>query len=464
MARPANQRTLGLDNRAPRINAQDSSHKAERPAKAPDRAIVRGSCYHAGTLITRALTQALALALVVSGFVACGERERPGYVRPSGSSGGKTGFGGATTGDAGATGVAPTKPVCDEPPPVTAPPTCENDISQVAIAKPNLYFLLDISGSMSEPISSSSSTSKIAASKQAILRVIKERGPRLNYGLAAFPMIQATLPDPECAPGKELFSVTPGDPLRCGELQNNGPVLNDVSDVLLDLRAGGGTPLSPSVKALAPQLLTLKGQTALLVLTDGAPNCNPDAKCTAANCALSAFGEYVGDIRCGSQVNCCDSSVVGDLVLNPGSYCFDADDSVRRISDLKDAGVRTFIVGVPGASELRGLMNSLAEAGGTARSGDTKYFDVRDHDQLDAALDAISAEVAVPCELELDPPPDGSSLLNVYLDRELVPSNSENGWSFRSGKVTLLGDSCAKLQSGEATEVAVVSGCGTVLE
>jgi hypothetical protein len=410
------------------------------------------------------LTKVLALALVASSFAACEQRQRPPYVKSTPGNGGESGFGGDAQGEAGAGAVSPSKPACDELPPISAPATCENDVSQVAIAKPNLYFLLDISGSMSEPISSSSSTSKIAVSKQAILRVVKERGPRLNYGLAAFPVLNATAPDPECAPGRELFSVTPGDPIHCGELQEDGPVLNRVTDVLLDLRSGGGTPLSPSLKSLAPQLLTLKGQTALLVLTDGAPNCNPEAECTASNCSLSAFGEYVGDIQCGPEVNCCDSSVVGDLVLNPGSYCFDADDSVKRVADLKDAGVRTFIVGVPGAGDFRGLMNSLAEAGGTARSGETKYFDVRDHDQLDAALDEISAQVALPCELELDPPPDGSSLLNVYLDRELVRSNSPDGWSFRSGKVTLLGDSCAKVQRGDVAEVAVVSGCGTILE
>jgi hypothetical protein len=417
-------------------------------------------------LSLRALPIFIALGLLGSSFLACEQKRRPGYVtsRPS-DPGGEGNLGGApnpgTGSGARASGGGEE---CEELPPIDLSDLCEDTVSQVTVNKPNLYFLLDISGSMSEPIAASSGTSKIAASKQAILRVVEARGPRLNFGLAAFPYIRPSAPEEFCNAGRELFPLTPGDPLECGKLQTDGPVLESITERVLALRSGGGTPLSPSILALTPELVTQKGQTALLVLTDGAPNCNPSAKCSASECEPSVYGEYIGGIQCSLSVNCCDEDVVGTLLEDPGSYCFDDDDSIRRVADLNDAGVKTFIVGVPGANAFQDLMNRLAEAGGTARTGDTKYFDVGDAAELDEALDAISQEVALPCELELDPAPNGSALLNVYLDRELIRANSEDGWSFQDGKVTLLGESCSRVQKGEVGEVVVVEGCGTVLE
>jgi len=337
-------------------------------------------------------------------------------------------------------------------------------VIQVTVRKPNLYFLLDVSGSMAEAITPSGHTSKLEASKKAITRVVKDRGPRLNYGLAAFPSMRTSHPEEECHPAREVFEVTPGDPLVCGVPQKSGPVLDALASRLLSLRAGGGTPLSPSIETLAADLLSLPGDTALIVLTDGAPNCNPNAKCSASECSLSLYGERVGDIQCGPAVNCCDESVVGQDVLDPGSYCFDSDASVEIVANLKDAGVSTFIIGVPGADEFEDLMNDLSEAGGTARKGATKYFDVGDESDLDDALDEISQAVAMPCTLELDDAPDGSNLLNVYLDETLIKAGTDDGWTFDKGKITLLGDSCSRVQKGEVSEIAIVSGCGTILK
>jgi chorismate mutase len=348
----------------------------------------------------RAASLLLVLGLTGLAFAACEPKRRPGYV--SVTAGGEGGENGSTVPSAGSRGGSSSGgSACEELPPLDLSDLCDDAVSQVTVRKPNLQFLLDVSGSMSELISNSGSTSKLAASKQAILRVARDRGARLNLGLAAFPALDRASPEDACTPGRELLAMTPGDPLLCGKPQSSGPVLGEISDLLLELRAGGGTPLSPSIAALSTDLVTLKGSTALLVLTDGAPNCNPDATCNAEECAPSVYREYIGDIQCGPTVNCCDSSVIGHLIEDPGAFCFDDDDSIKRISDLKEAGVRTFIVGVPGADELEDLMNKLAEAGGTARSGVTKFFDVADTDELDQALDEISREVALPCELEL---------------------------------------------------------------
>lgn len=388
----------------------------------------------------------------------CAEKERPGYFQGQGGS--KSDSPGAVAGSASYAGAASgpwgiEDPNCPSPTPIDPTELCGNEVIPVAVKRPNLYFLLDVSGSMNERIDGR--LSKLAASKAALERVVTSQGHRLNYGLATFPSSGA-----ECATGKEVFRTQAGDPLDCGEFVG-GPTLRRFTKVLGDIRSAGGTPLSPTLDLLDARLRALAGPTSLILLTDGAPNCNPDARCDASDCSLSLAGVAVGNIRCSSGVNCCDPRLVQDLVSDPGSYCLDRDESVKLVEDLRKSDVTTFVVGVPGAEAARDLMNELAEAGGAAREGATKYFDVRDDVELDEALASIGALVAQPCALELENPPVNAVELNVYLDGVVLPSLSQNGWGYRDGKVTLLGESCARVQRGEVEEIRVVAGCDLVL-
>src|SRR5690606_40815864 len=57
-------------------------------------------------------------------------------------------------------------------------------------------------------------------------------------------------------------------------LPPGGPVLNSFVKQINRLEAHGGTPLSPTLHTLAPTLLSFEDQTAIVLITDGAPNCN----------------------------------------------------------------------------------------------------------------------------------------------------------------------------------------------
>lgn len=388
----------------------------------------------------------------------CSEKASPGYFqglggersRPSGGSAG-------AHSTAGARGFVPggEDPNCPSPTPIDPTALCGNEVIPVSVKRPNLYFLLDVSGSMEERIEAR--LTKLTASKDALKRVVTSQGHRLNYGLAVFPSSGA-----DCAVGREVFRTQEGDPLKCGQFVS-GPTFRRFDKALGEIRSGGGTPLSPTLDALDSRLRALSGPTSLVLLTDGAPNCNPDARCSANECSLSLAGAEVDDIRCGPNVNCCDPRLVQDLVSDPGSYCLDRDESIDLIERLRKSDVTTYVVGVPGAEVARDLMNDLAEAGGAAREGSTKYFDVRDDVELDEALASIGALVAQPCALELENPPKDAVELNVYLDGVVLPSLSQNGWGYRDGKVTLLGESCARVERGEVEEIRVVSGCDLVL-
>lgn len=398
-------------------------------------------------------TSLAALApLVLSG--SCAQKESPGYYQPPGV-GGAAGASGA----AGAAGqlppLLPTPGVCPGQEPIDTSELCGNEVIPVEVKRPNLYFLLDVSGSMEEPITRR--LTKLEASKSAILRVAEVHGHRLNYGLATFPASSA-----ECAPGREIFRTREGDALKCGEFVK-GPTYRDFARVVDDIQSAGGTPLTPTLESIQRQIRALPGTTSLVLLTDGAPNCNPDARCDAAECSLSLGRATIGSIQCSDRTNCCDPRLVGDLVSDPGTFCLDSRASVELVRELQSDGIVTYVVGVPGAEIAHDLMNALAEAGGAPRSASTQYFDVRDEKELDDALAEIGVEVAQSCALELENPPKEAVQLNVYLDGAVLPSRSQNGWGYRNGKVTLLGESCARVQRGEVQEIRVVLGCDLVL-
>lgn len=331
--------------------------------------------------------------------------------------------------------------------------------------RPNLYFLLDVSGSMSEPIASGRSTTKLAAAKRSILDVANELGHRVNYGLAAFPA------EPEsgyesCLAGGELFETQPGDPLECGE-PNGGPVLDDFTNTLLRLSAWGGTPLGPTLDAIEADLLLLEGNTSVVLMTDGAPNCNPDASCDVDQCGPNLAAIEVPSGTCDESYNCCDSSVVVEDDLRylgiPEANCLDDDNVIEHLTALHESGIDTYVVGVPGSELFEDVMNTMAAAGGTARQGSTAYYDVADGDELNEALGLIGSEIAQSCELVFEDAPDDPGLINVYFDSELIPADPENGWMVSGDRVVLVGDACDRVRTGMVAEIGLYAGCATVI-
>jgi hypothetical protein len=208
------------------------------------------------------------------------------------------------------------------------------------------------------------------------------------------------------------------------------------------------------------------GETSVVLMTDGAPNCNGELACGAAECSLNIEGLSVGGRSCGGAVNCCDSDQVGE---GAEFYCVDSDASEVALEELASDGIRTYVVGMPGAEAYAAVLDRLAVAGQTARDvaeGEARYYDVRDSVELDAAIREIGTGVAIRCEIELEEPPAEPSLVNVYFDGEVVPRDSENGWDWGRDdftRIEVLGEACDRLGSGAVLEARAVFGCETVL-
>ena len=120
--------------------------------------------------------------------------------------------------DAGADAIQPAEdaglvdvdPCTVEPGLVEATGVCGNLVYEMEQQGISLYFLVDRSGSMNEPLTGS--TSKYDAAIGAIDSLLELVGHRASYGAAVFPGLD---PNETCDPGGEIFAVRRGDRLGC---------------------------------------------------------------------------------------------------------------------------------------------------------------------------------------------------------------------------------------------------------
>jgi hypothetical protein len=311
---------------------------------------------------------------------------------------------------------------CEVPPSVT--PFCSDDTSTGTILDPNLYFVVDKSGSMDwYPCSGVCQNDSCVDEEEC-----RERGcdfcettrweelesgldalatdvtRDFNVGLGAFPNVGGT----GCSvslPAFERLDLQPGwtpaqfqeayDPIEPGNLTPTRQALDLVRESRLYEFSGDPAPTRAK---------------AVVLITDGEPNCGPD-------------GPTDGNI--------------------PGT--------VQAARDLFDAMVPVFVIGFVGLNAA--AMDDIAEAGrGLPSTPDNDWFEVSDRVSITAALRSI-VSLLVSCDvaLSLDGDEDLSRMLiELVIDGEAtaVPRGGTNGWRFNSGPrtVTLLGASCRTLQ------------------
>jgi len=334
------------------------------------------------------------------------------------------------------------------------PALCGDEQIPAISDPPNLYFVVDRSGSMTEPLSGSP-YSKYQNARVAISVMLRAVGHRVRYAAAIYP---ALLNPDGCAPGMELFSLSAGDSPKYAARGENGPVLESLLLLLGSYPPAGGTPTAATLRELEPKILGLEGKkTYIVLMTDGAPNCNRELRCGVDACIPNIEHLSVSDVTCDDSFNCCSPKVsVGN--------CVDADDSEAAVAAYAQAGVDTFVVGMPGSEAYRSMLNRLAIAGNTARPGNTQYYAVSDTKELSQALLRIGAQVAISCNLPLSQTPENPDLVNVYFDDQVVPKSDADGWRYtEENAIEFVGPTCEALTAGNVLNVQVLSGCPTVV-
>ena len=333
---------------------------------------------------------------------------------------------------------------------------CGNQILPVRENRPNLYFVVDRSGSMSDPLEGSP-YDKYESAQLAIRDVLLAVGHRVAYGAAVFPSFEGAT---GCEPGEEIYPTAPGDSVTYALAGEVGPNLDTFVHKLAAYAPYGNTPTSLTLEALYDTLTSLSGDTSVVLATDGAPNCNPEAQCGSDLCMADLGGWPVSStVFCPLSISCCDP----DGPYGPVS-CVDVDASVAAVKALADAGISTYVVGLPGSELFSEVLDNLAQAGGTARTGEVAYYRVEDSDALSESLRSIATGIAISCTIDLSEAPPDWNLVNVYFDGGVVPMN-DDGWKRASNDtLEIVGQSCELLESGDVFQVQIAAGCPTVVK
>jgi hypothetical protein len=308
---------------------------------------------------------------------------------------------------------------------------------------PNIYFVLDRSGSMAE-------NNKWGVVQAALIHIVASIGPRASFGAAVFP--DPTLDG--CLPGREIFAPRRGD----APAETRGPTVNGLVLALGAIPAAGGTPTASSLAGLLSRLQSLPGKTYVILATDGGPNCNEAANCAVTECTANIDNSQ--GCPTGGTPNCCSSAGVAGPTA-----CLDVQPTLDAVSAIASANMPVYIIGVPGSAPYANLLDQLAVAGGTARGTEPQYYaiDTVDQTALQTVLANIAAKITGTCTLTLDNPPPEASLVNVFLNEKPLPQAGPDGWTLDGSVVTIEGKSCDEILQGSVLDVRVVAGCPTVM-
>jgi hypothetical protein len=333
------------------------------------------------------------------------------------------------------------------------------------VTGPNLYFILDRSGSMGNPLPGTNA-SKWTFVRGDIADLMTDLGSEAQFGAAEFPLVSAdsTL-QADCQAGTEVMALRKGDGLPASTTGSTSSVFLSTTSAT----PKGGTPTADTFNVLAPELTSFKGHTFAILATDGGPNCNmtPGEACGVDTCTAN-----IDQLQCGPDVprctpdgvNCC--TAVPPMCAGPIN-CLDEARTVNAVSALahpaQGSGVQTFVIGVL-PNELGpypGVLDSLAVAGGTARATEPFYYPAADPTSLASALNDIVERIAVSCTIELEDPPSDPSQVNVVLNGRVIPESGANGWTISGSIVTVLGANCDEVHTGGRSPT-VTGGCPTV--
>jgi hypothetical protein len=315
--------------------------------------------------------------------------------------------------------------------------SCTGTEIPLDVNAPNLYFVLDASGSMQEQ-------SKWTNVRAVVANLITQLGPRARFGAAVFPTQGA---DP-CATGTEVMPVQLGD--AQGATASTFLAATSMTPV-------GGTPTAATLAALLPELRSFPQETFVILCTDGGPNCDDALSCGADQCT-SNMDDAPG-CPTGGPPNCCDPATgIGGL------GCLDGARAAQSVANLRAAGIETFVLGIPGSAPYGAVLDQLASAGGTARGSEPLYYrvDSADTTALGAAFAQIAAQVTASCTFILKHAPKDPNAVNVFVGGVLVPRDGPDGWTLQGTKLTLEGATCAAIRNGQAISLRVVEGCPTV--
>jgi hypothetical protein len=288
---------------------------------------------------------------------------------------------------------------------------------------------------------------KWLALKSALGPALQQVSEEMSFGLLLYPFDEKEPIPLDCF--DDCCSVESGPAAVQVDIQGGMCSVPEVLAALDDAEPGGGTPTADALAA-ALDYFTLgagqakKGDKYVLLATDGGPNCARDNECDADHCTPNLDG------LC-SAGNCCEGE---------GQFCLDDEAVVTQLEALAQAGVSTFVVGIPGTEKYASYLDAFAAAGGvTNPNGPPDYYAVSAEGGVDALTQTfvdITTHLVRSCDVDLGSVAPDKTLLNVAVDCEIVPFEDGAGWDIDPETPTTLqlaGDTCKRLKRQGARRV-----------
>ena len=271
-----------------------------------------------------------------------------------------------------------------------------------------LLLVLDRSGSMRQPPSFMTPTSKWDETVPALNETIMKTEAAVSWGMKMFPAGQI-----ECATTDGIDVPTaPG---------NAAMMLAAIAGTM---PLGNGTPTRQAIQKAVAHLKATPTNTPryILLATDGEPNCADD--------------------------------------MTDGLE--DAAGAVEAVRMAAAQGFKTFVIGIATQfSNANATLNMMADAGGEPRAGDPRYYPVANRQELVNALSLITGKVA-DCVFPLDklPPSANDVAVDVNGMRVTRDQTKMNGWDYTANSMAIQihGPACEAIKTANA-QVKITFGC-----
>ncbi|MBN2577078.1 MAG: VWA domain-containing protein [Deltaproteobacteria bacterium] len=324
----------------------------------------------------------------------------------------------------------------------------------------SILLVIDRSGSMAEPYGADQS--KWTVLQLALATALDAAKKSISFGLELFP-----------------YSDDP-NPYVCALAQGSasiqvpvGPGETTVPQILARLQKepAGGTPTAAALANAYDFFVSgegqfLAGDKYVLLATDGGPNCNANhAPCDATTCTTNLDGQCPAPDG-GAPPNCCE------LPNNLGViFCVDDQETANQLARLAAAGIKTFVIGLPGTEAYASYLDAFAAAGGGVNpNAPPLYFKVDASGGvagLAAVFSSITKELITTCRFQLAADPPDVNLLNVEIDGVPIPQLGPDGWvldtSTSPPTVVIKGATCEQVQIKGAESAQIIYGCPTYL-
>jgi hypothetical protein len=227
--------------------------------------------------------------------------------------------------------------------------------------------------------------------------------------------------------------------------------VNPLLSLLASIVPTGGTPTADAFEVAAASILQFRaasGARAIVLATDGGPNCNASLDFETCTCANPEVGADAGQGDCRNP----DGSREQD-----GRLCLDDTRTVGDISSFAAKGLPTYVIGIhdPGDTQDNTVLNAMADAGGRPQIGGTEhYYEATSPADLQGAFVSIRNQLGS-CTYLTTSVPNGQGSITVTVGNAVIPfdPSGKQGWKWgdeANGEIIFVGNVCTNISSPEA--------------